>query len=88
MRRILARLEFHSTPKYGSWLNQAEIEISIFARGCLARGVADTPTPEQRVCALEAERNARRATSDWQCTARQTHVKLTRLYPVVKRHQG
>jgi DDE superfamily endonuclease len=43
-RRILSRLEFHSTPKHGSWLNQAEIEISIFERGCLSRPVADIAT--------------------------------------------
>ncbi len=79
-RRILARLEFHPTPKHGSWLNQAEIEISIFERGCLSRPVADTPTLEQRVQALEEERNARRATIDWQFTSRQARVKLKSLY--------
>jgi DDE superfamily endonuclease len=83
-RRILASLEFHSTPKHGSWLNQAEIEISIFERGCLSRPVADKPTLEQRVRALEAERNARRATIEWQFTARQARVKLNQLYPIVQ----
>src|SRR5262249_30322791 len=52
-RRILARLEFHYTPKHGSWLNQAE--ISIFERGCLSRPVGDMATLEQRVSTLEAE---------------------------------
>ncbi len=75
-RRILSRLEFHYTPKHGSWLNQAEIEISIFERGCLSRPVGDTPTLEQRVRVLEAERNGRRATIDWQFTNRQGRVKL------------
>lgn len=83
-RQILARLEFHYTPKHGSWLNQAEIEISIFERGCLARRVEDKATLEQRVRALEAERNARRATIDWQFTNKQARVKLKKLYPVVK----
>jgi hypothetical protein len=83
-RRILARLDFHYTPKHGSWLNQAEIEISIFERGCLARPVADMPNLEQRVSALEAERNERHATIDWQFTSRQARVKLKKLYPVVK----
>jgi DDE superfamily endonuclease len=83
-RRILARLEFHYTPKHGSWLNQAEIEISIVERGCLSRPVADMQTLEQRVSALEAERNARRATIGWQFTSRQARVKLKNLYPVVK----
>ena len=48
-RRILDRLEFHYTPKHGSWLNQAEIEISVFERGCLSRPVPDTATLQQRV---------------------------------------
>ncbi len=81
-RHILARLEFHYTPKHGSWLNQAEIEISIFERGCLSRPVDDLATLERRVSALEAERNARRATIEWQFTNRQARVKLKRLYPV------
>ena len=83
-RRILARLEFHPTPKHGSWLNQAEIEISVFERGCLSRPVGDLATLERRVGALEAERNARGATIDWQFTPRQARVKLKKLYPVVK----
>ena len=83
-RRILARLEFHYTPKHGSWLNQAEIEISVFERGCLSRPVADTAILERRVRSLEEERNARRATIDWQFTSRQARVKLKTLYPVVK----
>jgi hypothetical protein len=72
----------HYTPKHGSWLNQAEIEISIFARGCLSRPVPDTQTLQQRVRALEAQRNERRATIDWQFTNRQARVKLKQLYLV------
>jgi hypothetical protein len=82
-RRIFSRLEFRYTPKHGSWLNQAEIEISVFERGCLSRPVGDTATLEQRVRALEAERNARRATINWQFTNRQARVKLKKLYPTV-----
>jgi hypothetical protein len=82
--RILSRLEFCFTPKHGSWLNQAQIEISIVERGCLSRPVGDTATLQRRVSALEAERNARRATIEWQFTSRQARVKLKRLYPVVK----
>jgi hypothetical protein len=82
-RRILSRLEFHYTPKHGSWLNQAEIEISIFERGCLSRPVGDMTTLEQRVSALEAERNARRATIEWQFTSPQARIKLKKLYPVL-----
>jgi hypothetical protein len=83
-RRILARLEFHPTPKHASWLNQAEIEISVFERGCLSRPVGDVETLERRVGALEEERNARGATIDWQFTPRQARVKIKKLYPVVK----
>jgi hypothetical protein len=75
---------FHYTPKHGSWLNQAEIEISIFERGCLSRPVGDRETLERRVAMLEAERNERRATIDWQFTARDARVKLKKLYPVGK----
>jgi DDE superfamily endonuclease len=84
-RAILERLEFHYTPKHGSWLNMAEIEISVVERGCLSRPVGDLATLERRVGALEAERNARRATIDWQFTTRQARAKLKQLYPVVKK---
>ena len=67
-RALLERLEFHYTPKHGSWPNMAEIEISVFERGCLSHHVPDTSTLEQRVSALEAERNDRRATIKWQFT--------------------
>src|SRR5260370_38965837 len=61
-RRILQRGEFHYTPKHGSWLNMAEIEVSIFARGCLARRVACIRDLHQRIATLEAESNAQRFT--------------------------
>jgi hypothetical protein len=77
-------LEFHPTPKHGSWLNQVEIEITVFERGCLSRPVPDTASLEQRVRALEAERNVRHATIEWQFTARQDRVKLKQIYPVAQ----
>lgn len=83
-RAILQRLEFHYTPKHGSWLNMAEIEISIFARGCLSRPVGDLPTLRHRVAALEAERNAAQATIDWQFTSQVARTKLAKLYPDTK----
>jgi hypothetical protein len=73
-------------PEHGSWLNQAEIEISVFERACLSCPVADTATLARRVGALEDERNARHATIDWQFTNRQARVQLKKLYPVVKAH--
>jgi hypothetical protein len=77
-----ARLEFHYTPKHGSWLNMAEIEISVFERGCLSHPVGDLPTLRQRVNALEAERNAARVTIHWQFTSQQASVALADVYPV------
>jgi hypothetical protein len=61
-----------------------ESEISIFERACLSRPVPDTATLQQRVRALETERNERRATIDWRFTARQARVKLRTLYPLVQ----
>jgi hypothetical protein len=83
-RRILSRLEFLATPKHGSWLNQAEIEISIVERGCLSRPVGDTATLERRAGALETERNTRRATIEWRFTARQARITLKKRCPIVQ----
>jgi hypothetical protein len=82
-RRILQRIEFHYTPKHGSWLNMAEIEISIFARGCLSRRVVSMPDLRQRLATLEAERNALRSTISWRFTSHDARDKLHDLYPVV-----
>jgi hypothetical protein len=80
-RRILKRLEFHHTPKHGSWLNMAEIEISVFQRQCWDQRIGDQATLVHQTQALEAERNAKQATIHWQFTADQARVKLERLYP-------
>jgi hypothetical protein len=83
-RAIAARVEWHHTPKHGSWLNMAEIEISVFERGCLSRPVADRPTLERRVTALEHERNDAHCTIHWQFTSHQARTKLADLYPVIQ----
>jgi DDE superfamily endonuclease len=83
-RHILAHLEFHYTPKHGSWLNQAEIELAIVARGCLSRRVGDKETLVRRVQALETERNAARCTIRWRFTTRDARTKLHALYPALK----
>lgn len=83
-RAILERVEFHYTPKHGSWLNMAEIEMSVFERGCLSRPVADLLTLRQRVAALEGERNVAGCTIHWQFTSQQARTKLASLYPVPK----
>jgi hypothetical protein len=80
-RHIASRLEVHYTPKHGSWLNMAEIEISVVERGCLARPVPDRATLLQRVNALETERNAAHARIRWQFTPDDARTKLHALYP-------
>jgi hypothetical protein len=81
-RRIASRFEVHYTPKHGSWLNMAEIEISVFERGCLSHPVGDLQTLARRVHTLEAERNAARCTIRWQFTSQAARSKLSDLYPV------
>ena len=83
-RRILKRLEFHYTPKHGSWLNMAEIELSVFARQCLNRRIPDQSTLQREVAALEAERNRSASTVDWRFTTADARIKLKKLYPVIQ----
>ncbi len=83
-RRILQRVEFHSTPKHGSWLNMAEIEIAIFAWVCLSRRVENMQILRERIAALEAERNMQRCTISWRFTSQDARVKLHDLYPTIK----
>ena len=80
-RRLSERFEVHYTPKHGSWLNMAEIEIGIFERGCLGKRVPSVAVLQQRVTALEAERNAAHATINWRFTTGDAPVRLARLYP-------
>ncbi len=82
-RRIRQRLEFHYTPKHGSWLNMAEIEFSVFSKQCLARRIAEEDTLKQEVATLESERNQAGATIDWRFTTGDARVKLQHLYPSV-----
>ena len=80
-RRIRKKLGFHYTPKHGSWLNMAEIELSVLHRQCLDRRLPDVPPLTQEVHAYERRRNAQRATIDWRCTTQEARTKLHRLYP-------
>jgi len=84
-RRILRRLEFHYTPKHGSWLNMAELELSIFDRLCWDRRMGDRETLVRETNALEDARNVARATVRWQFANRDARVKLHRLYPSLSR---
>jgi transposase len=80
-RRILKKLEFHYTPKHGSWLNMAEIALSILQRQCLARRIPDAVTLTREIIAYEDARNAAHATITWRFTTTAAREKLHRLYP-------
>jgi hypothetical protein len=80
-RRLVEKLEFHYTPKHGSWLNMAEIELSIMQRQCLKRRIADEATLAREVAAWEQQRNATRETIDWRFSITDAREKLKRLYP-------
>jgi DDE superfamily endonuclease len=79
--RLRQKLEFHYTPKHGSWLNMAEIELSILARQCLQRRIATEATLKRELAAVEASRNAACTTINWQFTTTAARVKLHHLYP-------
>ena len=80
-RRIAKRLEFHYTPKHGSWLNMAGMEFSVLARACLRRRNPDEESLEWAVNANVSQRNAASAPFNWRFTARDARRKLHRLYP-------
>ncbi len=82
-RRILQRLEFHYTPKHGSWLDMAEMEFSVFSRQCLDRRIPDEATLRREIQALERERNQAGARVNWQFTSREARSKLRYLYPSI-----
>ncbi len=79
-RRILRKLEFHYTPKHGSWLNMAEIEISILGRQCLHRRLDNVNRLRAETLAWETPRNAVRAPTTWRFTVSDARSKLHRLY--------
>lgn len=82
-KRIWDRLEVHYTPKHGSWLNMAEIELSVLARQCLNRRIPDQEALIQEIAAWEARRNAADATVEWRFTTDDARIKLKKLYPVL-----
>jgi len=83
-RRLAARIEWHHTPKHGSWLNVAECELSVLARQCLDRRIPDRATLEREVAAWQERRNAQVVRIDWQFTTADARVKLKKLYPTVQ----
>ena len=82
-RRLAGRIEWHFTPKHGSWLNMAEVELSVLSRQCLDRRIPDRATLAVEVAAWQAERNAAGAKADWQFTTADARTRLRRLYPVL-----
>ncbi len=80
-RRLAERLEIHHTPKHGSWLNVAEIELSVLARQCLDRRVASAEELQREVGAWEEERNERAVEVRWRFTTADARITLHRLYP-------
>jgi hypothetical protein len=83
-KRILDKLEFHYTPKHGSWLNMAEIEFSALSRQCLDRRIGDETTLIQEIAAWEEKRNMSKKTVDWQFTTEDARIKLKKLYPSIE----
>ena len=81
--RIANKLEIHFTPKHGSWLNMAEIELSVLGRQCINQRIPDQETLRQEINAWVQERNQVKTTMDWRFTKEDARVKLKKLYPTI-----
>lgn len=79
--RLASRLEIHHTPKHGSWLNMAEIELSVLSRQCMRDYFENRKQLARRVKLWERERNKAKAGIDWRFTTADARIKLKRLYP-------
>ena len=82
-KRLADQLEIHHTPRHGSWLNMAEIELHALSRQCLDRRLPDQPTVAQEVTAWQTHRNAATATIDSRFTTADARIKLKHLYPSI-----
>jgi len=82
-RRLLQKLEIHYTPKHGSWLNMAEIELSILGRQCLSRRIPDQSTMRKEIQVWEQERNNVSKPMEWRFTTADARIKLKKLYPTI-----
>jgi hypothetical protein len=80
--RILRKLDFHYTPKHGSWLNMAEIEFAVVSTQCLDRRLGDQETVRREIVAWEIRRNEQKAMADWRFTTAKARRKLKCLYPL------
>ena len=83
-RRLAAKLEIHYTPKHGSWLDMAEIELGILNRQCLNRRIDDVERLKREIAAWERDRNNRATKVDWRFTTSDARIKLRRLYPSIE----
>lgn len=83
-KRLLDRLEFHYTPKHGSWLNMAEIEFSVLSRQCLDQRIPDEATLKREIAAWQDRRNADERKVNWRFTTQNARIKLRRLYPSIQ----
>jgi hypothetical protein len=80
-RRLAERLEIHYTPKHGSWLNIAEIELSALNSQCLNRRIPSAQVMQREIAAWQSDRNNRGAPVNWRFTTKDARIKLVRLYP-------
>lgn len=80
-RRIASRLEIHYTPKHGSWLDMAEIELNVMTRQCLVRRISNIETLRKELNAWECEQNDKRGKITWQFKTEDARIKLASLYP-------
>ena len=82
-RRIAEKIEFHYTPKHGSWLNMAEIELSVLSRGCISRRIPDQETLKREIRAWQTQRNEQRTSMSWRFRTDDARIKPKKLYPSI-----
>jgi len=82
-RRLCERFEIHYTPKHGSWLNMAELEISVMSRQCLSQRIATIGKMDSEVQSWVKQRNSQRSTVNWHFTTADARTKLRHLYPKI-----
>lgn len=83
-QRLAQKVEIHFTPKHGSWLNMAEIELSILARQCLSDRMPSLQLLQERVTAWQIQRNQAQVRINWRFTTEDARIKLKRLYPSIE----
>ena len=83
-KRIADKLEIHYTPKHGSWLDMAEIELGILSRQCLSRRIENIEQLEKEALAWETNHNAKKEKVNWQFTTADARIKLKKLYPSIE----